>query len=159
MAVSCNVFFIEAGRRVGIDTLYKYIDEVGLVNKTGIDLPGEVAGEASNPEKKKAANLPWLEEWYQEQQNALEEKYDKLLKEAKTEQEKQNILFRKRDEERVLKNEYQIKYNFYINWQPYETYMTCIRTGRSLYTYRSCQLCGSSGQWWQANEALFGAAN
>jgi len=129
MAVSCNVFFIETGRRVGIDTLYKYIDEVGLVNKTGIDLPGEVAGEASNPEKKKAANLPWLEEWYQEQQNALEEKYDKLLKEAKTEQEKQNILFRKRDEERVLKNEYQIKYNFYINWQPYETYMTAFGQG------------------------------
>ena len=65
--------FIKAGRRAGVDNLYKYIDQVGLVEKTGIDLPGEVAGDASNPEKKKAANLPWLDEWYEDEKNKLEE--------------------------------------------------------------------------------------
>jgi penicillin-binding protein 2 len=129
MAVSCNVYFIEAGRRVGVDDLYKYIEQVGLVEKTGIDLPGEVAGDASNPEKKKAANLPWLDEWYEDEKNKLEEKYGNMLKEAESEQEKQDILFRKKDAERVLKNEYQIKYNYDVAWRPYETYFMAFGQG------------------------------
>jgi penicillin-binding protein 2 len=49
-AASCNIYFIEVGRRAGIDMLAKYINEVGLDEKTGIDLPGEVSGSSSNPE-------------------------------------------------------------------------------------------------------------
>ena len=38
---SCNPVFIEAGLRLGVDNYYKYIDKFALLNKTGIDLPGE----------------------------------------------------------------------------------------------------------------------
>jgi stage V sporulation protein D (sporulation-specific penicillin-binding protein) len=38
---SCNPVFIEVGLRVGAENLYKYIDKLGLLTKTGVDLPGE----------------------------------------------------------------------------------------------------------------------
>lgn len=38
---SCNPAFIEWGRRVGTDKFYSYMDKLGLLGKTGIDLPGE----------------------------------------------------------------------------------------------------------------------
>lgn len=41
---SSNPGFVEIGRRLGKDKLYKYIKDFGLTEKTGIDLPGESAG-------------------------------------------------------------------------------------------------------------------
>lgn len=38
---SCNPVFIEVGLRLGVDNFYKYFQQFGLLNKTGIDLPGE----------------------------------------------------------------------------------------------------------------------
>ena len=38
---SCNPVFIEVGLRLGVDRYYKYFRQFGLLNKTGIDLPGE----------------------------------------------------------------------------------------------------------------------
>ena len=38
---SCNPVFINVGLRVGIDRYYEYFKRFGLLNKTGIDLPGE----------------------------------------------------------------------------------------------------------------------
>lgn len=38
---SCNPSFIQLGRRIGAETLYKYYAAFGLFNKTGIDLPSE----------------------------------------------------------------------------------------------------------------------
>lgn len=38
---SCNPVFVNVGLRVGIDRYYAYFDQFGLLNKTGIDLPGE----------------------------------------------------------------------------------------------------------------------
>lgn len=38
---SCNPAFITVGMRLGIDNYYRYFQEFGLMNKTGIDLPGE----------------------------------------------------------------------------------------------------------------------
>ena len=38
---SCNPAFIQLGKRIGVDTYYKYFDAFGLFNKTGISLPGE----------------------------------------------------------------------------------------------------------------------
>ena len=38
---SCNPVFIDIGARVGVDHTYKYYKQLGLFNKTGIDLPGE----------------------------------------------------------------------------------------------------------------------
>lgn len=38
---SCNPVFIELGMRLGTDNFYKYFKQFGLLDRTGIDLPGE----------------------------------------------------------------------------------------------------------------------
>lgn len=38
---SCNPVFINVGLRLGVDRYYAYFEKFGLLNKTGIDLPGE----------------------------------------------------------------------------------------------------------------------
>lgn len=38
---SCNPVFIEVGLRLGVDNIYKYFNQLGLMTKTGVDLPGE----------------------------------------------------------------------------------------------------------------------
>ena len=40
---SCNPVFIEVGERLGVDAFYKYLKQFGLLDKTGVDLPGEAA--------------------------------------------------------------------------------------------------------------------
>lgn len=40
---SCNPVFIEVGLRLGVDNYYKYFKQFKLLDKTGIDLPGEAA--------------------------------------------------------------------------------------------------------------------
>ena len=38
---SCNVCFMELGRRLGVEKFYKYLEKYGMTKKTGIDLSGE----------------------------------------------------------------------------------------------------------------------
>ncbi|MDO4602526.1 MAG: penicillin-binding transpeptidase domain-containing protein [Eubacteriales bacterium] len=38
---SCNPVFIEVGLRLGVENYYKYFKQFGLMEKTGVDLPGE----------------------------------------------------------------------------------------------------------------------
>lgn len=40
---SCNPVFIEVGLRLGVSRFYSYFQQMGLLSKTGIDLPGEAA--------------------------------------------------------------------------------------------------------------------
>ncbi|MCC8107061.1 MAG: peptidoglycan glycosyltransferase [Clostridiales bacterium] len=40
---SCNPVFIEVGLRLGVDNYFKYFNQFGLNDKTGVDLPGEAA--------------------------------------------------------------------------------------------------------------------
>ncbi len=47
---SCNPVFIEVGLRLGVDAMYKYFQQFGLLEKTGIDLPGEAATIMHQPE-------------------------------------------------------------------------------------------------------------
>lgn len=134
MAVSCNIYFIEAGRRAGVEMISKVAHEFGLDEKTGVDLPGEIAGSFLDPAKKKAKNEPYWKKWYQDKQAEIEKKYNKLLSSAKNEQERRELLNRKKDEERQLKAEYRIKYNFYVKWQPYETYFMAFGQGSNEFT-------------------------
>ncbi|MDO5398082.1 MAG: penicillin-binding transpeptidase domain-containing protein [bacterium] len=50
---SCNYFFYEVGRRMGIDTLGEYAAKFGLGQKTGVELYEETAGHMASPEYKK----------------------------------------------------------------------------------------------------------
>jgi penicillin-binding protein 2 len=134
MAKSCNIYFIEAGRRAGIEMLSKYIHELGLDEKTGVDLPNEVSGSSSNPEKKKEIQLPILEKWYKEEQDKLATKYEGLLKEAKTDQQKNDLLIQKKYAEKDLENQYQTKYNYDVKWRPHDTYIMSFGQGANEFT-------------------------
>ena len=56
---SCNYFFYEASRLMGIDTLNYYAKQLGLGEKTGVELPGEVAGNLAGPESREANGETW----------------------------------------------------------------------------------------------------
>lgn len=57
---SCNYFFYEMGRRLGVDTIAEYAEFFGLGSKTGIELTGETAGTvASTAEAEKRGDT-----WY-----------------------------------------------------------------------------------------------
>ncbi len=51
---SCNYFFYEVGRRMGIDTLSKYATSFGLGEYTGIELTEEAKGAMASPEYKES---------------------------------------------------------------------------------------------------------
>lgn len=56
---SCNFFFYETAKRMGIDTLEKYARYFGLGTKTGVELPGEEAGLLACKETSQKFNKPW----------------------------------------------------------------------------------------------------
>ncbi|HAE91663.1 MAG TPA: stage V sporulation protein D [Tissierella sp.] len=61
MNTSCNVVFVNLGRKVGKERLYKYIKAFGFGEKTDIDLNGEQGGIIpSNTENIKEVNLATL---------------------------------------------------------------------------------------------------
>ena len=58
---SCNIYFYQVGRRLGIDQIANYAQLAGLGRKTGLDLPGEKDGLVPSTEwKLRTANAPWF---------------------------------------------------------------------------------------------------
>jgi len=58
---SCDTFYYTLAQRLGIDTIAKYAHELGLGQKTGIDLPDEVSGTVPSEEWKLKT---FHEKWY-----------------------------------------------------------------------------------------------
>lgn len=52
IAKSCNIFFYELGKKLGISTIAEHAQALGLGTRTGIDLPGEKSGIMPSPEWK-----------------------------------------------------------------------------------------------------------
>lgn len=40
---SCNPVFMEVGARLGVDGMFRYLKKLGILEKTGVDVPGEAA--------------------------------------------------------------------------------------------------------------------
>lgn len=40
---SCNPVFMEVGARLGVDKMFQYMQQLGILSKTGIDVPGEAS--------------------------------------------------------------------------------------------------------------------
>jgi penicillin-binding protein 2 len=60
IAKSCNVFFYELGRRLGISKIAEHGRALGLGEKTGVDLPDERSGVMPSPEwKMQARRTKW----------------------------------------------------------------------------------------------------
>jgi len=68
LAYSCDVFFYNAGLKLGVDNISEYCHKIGLGEKTGIDLPNEVPGLIPDREWKARMNAHkpiWEQKWYQ----------------------------------------------------------------------------------------------
>lgn len=57
---SCNIFFYDTGRQLGIDTLNRYAAMFGLGQKTGIEI-GETAGVVGSPAYTESVGQTWYE--------------------------------------------------------------------------------------------------
>ncbi|MBE6919112.1 MAG: penicillin-binding protein A [Ruminococcaceae bacterium] len=60
ITVSCNYFFYEVGRLMGIDTLESYARQFGFGQPTGIEI-AEVPGALASPEYAASADLEWTD--------------------------------------------------------------------------------------------------
>lgn len=62
MVESCDVYFYEVGRRLGIDKIHEYSTRFGLGEKTGIELGRERQGLIPNTAwKREIKKLPWFQ--------------------------------------------------------------------------------------------------
>ncbi len=59
LAYSCNYFFYEVSRLMGIDKLNYYASILGLGQKTGIEISGEKAGNLAGPESRAQSGKTW----------------------------------------------------------------------------------------------------
>ncbi len=55
---SCNIFFYEVGRQLGISKMNDYFKMLGLGSKTGVEL-NEASGIVAGPEEREAQGLVW----------------------------------------------------------------------------------------------------
>lgn len=57
---SCNIYFYQIGKLIGIENISLYAKRFGFGAKTGIDLPEEKEGLVPSPQwKERVRNLPW----------------------------------------------------------------------------------------------------
>ncbi|MDF1745919.1 MAG: penicillin-binding transpeptidase domain-containing protein, partial [Gimesia sp.] len=49
LSQSCNVYFFQAARKMGPETIYHWADQLGFGKPTGVDIPGERGGHLPNP--------------------------------------------------------------------------------------------------------------
>ncbi len=57
---SCNIYFYQLGRNLGIDRIQAFARQFGLGQKTAIDLPGEIRGLVPSREwKRETKGTPW----------------------------------------------------------------------------------------------------
>lgn len=62
---SCNYFFYEAGRRMGINKLNEFANKFGLGEYTGVELKEEASGHMASPEyKKEVVSSVTERDWY-----------------------------------------------------------------------------------------------
>lgn len=134
MAVSCNTYFQEAGRRAGKDNIIKVAQDFGLGKKTGIDLPGEATGLVPTPAWKKELNSLLINQKYDYLRKQLDEKYAQLLADAADEEKKKSIQRAEKNERARLEAQYKIEYNFETTWQAFDTFNMSIGQGGNQYT-------------------------
>lgn len=54
---SCNPVFVTVGAKIGVDRFYESFEKLGLLSKTGVDLPGEASTIMHKKEKVEAVEL------------------------------------------------------------------------------------------------------
>ncbi|MGE5418261.1 MAG: penicillin-binding protein 2 [Acidobacteriota bacterium] len=134
LAVSCNVFFQEAGRRAGVDLIHKVAEEFGLGQLTDIDLPYEKKGLLPSREWKEQLNSSLINRKFDRKRKELSEKYDALLKQATIPEDRKKVLKQQDNAKKLLEEQYRIEYNFNTVWQPFDTFNMSIGQGSNQFT-------------------------
>jgi penicillin-binding protein 2 len=134
MAVSCNVYFQEMGRRAGQDNIIKVAQDFGLGAKTGIDLPFESQGLLPTPAWKQQINALLINRKYDALRQQLQDKYSQLIAQAGGTAAIQDLEKKQQNEKAQLEAQYQIDYNFDTSWQAFDTFNMSIGQGAQQYT-------------------------
>ncbi|ACX52632.1 penicillin-binding protein 2 [Ammonifex degensii KC4] len=132
LQVSCNVYFWTVGQMTGIDRLARMARELGLGEKTGITLPGEMAGVVPTPEYKYKRMKAYLDSIFEPKFKAVEEEYARKLKATQDPKEREKLEKEKDRRLQALRAEYQ-RYAWDLDWHTYDTLNTAIGQG-----YVSC---------------------
>lgn len=134
-AKSCNTYFQWAGEQAGIDLMAKIAQEFGLGENSGAtDWQGERQGTRPSRQWKYDLNATSINRKYDRLRKQLDQKYDKLLAQAQTQAEKDKLNAQKQRDKNNLEAWYKIDFDFYTQWQPYDTYNTSIGQGANEYT-------------------------
>lgn len=131
---SCNTYFWYIGHRVlGVETIGKYARLFGFGERTGIEIPGEPAGNVPTPEYKYKRNKAYLEAVYGPKFEAVEEKYKPRLDNATDPEEIKKLEDAKKKELRVVQNQYD-QYKWDLDWRVYDTLNMSVGQGYNEYT-------------------------
>ncbi|MBO8128588.1 MAG: penicillin-binding protein 2 [Peptococcaceae bacterium] len=129
---SCDVYFWIVGRMIGYESIARMATEFGLGQKTGIDLPGEAKGVVPNVEYKRMMIQKRLDQLTQ-QLNNIKEKYERLMKEATSPEEKESLEKKRQRELNSVQEEYE-RLEWELQWHDYDTLNMSIGQGYNLYT-------------------------
>lgn len=121
LKVSCDIYFYQLGLRVGIDNILHYAKEFGLGVPTGIELPGEGTGVVANPDAKIQLRKPYLNAEKLERVQEIEQRYDELLAEATTIEQKRQLVNKRSNELKAVEWE--------LAWHDYDTIISSIGQG------------------------------
>ncbi|MFZ7102316.1 MAG: penicillin-binding transpeptidase domain-containing protein [Peptococcaceae bacterium] len=139
---SCNVYFQEVGRRVGIDGISKMGAELGMEGFTGIDLPYENKGDSPLQGlptiEKRLQYFDWaamiVNQRYDDKITAKEDEYNKLIAAAGDESEQEKLQWQKENEIKKLNSQREIDLNWNTSWHDVDTFNVAIGQGRQNYT-------------------------
>lgn len=134
MAVSCNVYFQEAGRLTGKEEIVRVGKEFGLGERTGIDLPYETKGLLPTPEWKREVNETLLTQSFDAKMEKIQAHYEELLEQASSDEQKEQLKKEQEKEERQLDIQYQQQYAFDTKWHDYDTFNMSIGQGYNSFT-------------------------
>ena len=131
--VSCDVYFWTIGQMTGINEIARAAREFGLGERTGLGLPGEMAGVVPTPDYKYKTVKAYLDAVFGPQFEAVEKEYGPLLARAEDEEAKKKIEKERERKRAQIQAEYD-RYAWDLQWRAYDTLNTAIGQGYNLYT-------------------------
>lgn len=131
--VSCNVYFWTIGNLTGIDEIARVAQEFGLGQKTGIGLPGEMAGVVPTPDYKYKMVKAYLDSVFGPRFEAVEKEYRELLARTGDAAERKQLEKEMGQKKAQIQAEYD-RYAWDLKWRSYDTLNTATGQGYNLYT-------------------------
>jgi penicillin-binding protein 2 len=136
LQVSCNTYFWTVGLKTGPEIMARFAREFGLGERTGIELPGEVAGVVPTAEYKRRVVQAELDRRFGPQFEAVEERYRTKVAMA-TGEARDQLQKEKQQELARIQAQYD-RYAWDLVWRDYDTLNMAI--GQGIHSYTPLQL-------------------